>query len=105
MTICLRQSPNQAAATRLPDPEEFAKKLCAWGVGVNKQVVVYDDSFGAMAVRMWWMLRWLGTPVLPCSMAASQMAARKAAADMPITRTCKGRLRLLAGTHADCRRR
>jgi thiosulfate/3-mercaptopyruvate sulfurtransferase len=46
----------------LPDPEVFARKLCAWGVGVNKQVVVYDDSFGAMAVRMWWMLRWLGHP-------------------------------------------
>jgi thiosulfate/3-mercaptopyruvate sulfurtransferase len=46
----------------LPDPVTFADKLCAWGVGVNKQVVVYDDSFGSMAVRMWWMLRWLGHP-------------------------------------------
>ena len=46
----------------LPDPQSFAEKLCSWGVGVNKQVVVYDDSFGAMAVRAWWMLRWLGHP-------------------------------------------
>ena len=46
----------------LPATETFAEKLCQWGVGVNKQVVVYDDSFGAMAVRMWWMLRWLGHP-------------------------------------------
>ncbi len=46
----------------LPDPEAFAEKLCRWGVGVNRQVVVYDDSFGSMAVRMWWMLRWLGHP-------------------------------------------
>jgi thiosulfate/3-mercaptopyruvate sulfurtransferase len=46
----------------LPATETFAEKLCHWGVGVNKQVVVYDDSFGAMAVRMWWMLRWLGHP-------------------------------------------
>ena len=46
----------------LPDAQVFAEKLCAWGVGVNKQVVVYDDSYGAMAVRMWWMLRWLGHP-------------------------------------------
>ncbi|HNQ04027.1 MAG TPA: sulfurtransferase [Thiobacillaceae bacterium] len=46
----------------LPDPQTFADKVCAWGVGVNKQVVVYDDSFGAMAVRLWWMLRWLGHP-------------------------------------------
>lgn len=48
----------------LPDPYTFAEKLCAWGVGVNKQVVVYDDSFGSMAVRMWWMLRWLGHPAV-----------------------------------------
>ena len=46
----------------LPDPMAFAEKVCRWGVGVNKQVVVYDDSYGAMAVRLWWMLRWLGHP-------------------------------------------
>ncbi len=48
----------------LPDPNVLAEKLCAWGVGVNKQVVVYDDSFGAMAVRMWWLLRWMGHPAV-----------------------------------------
>ncbi|HRH79907.1 MAG TPA: sulfurtransferase [Thiobacillaceae bacterium] len=48
----------------LPDAKTLAAKLCAWGVGVNKQVVVYDDSFGAMAVRMWWLLRWLGHPAV-----------------------------------------
>jgi len=46
----------------LPDPQLFADKLRRLGVGINKQVVVYDDSFGAMAVRAWWMLRWLGHP-------------------------------------------
>lgn len=46
----------------LPDPEALAQRLHDWGVGVNRQVVVYDDSFGAMAVRMWWLLRWLGHP-------------------------------------------
>lgn len=46
----------------LPDAETLAAKLCAWGIGVNKQVVVYDDSYGAMAVRLWWLLRWLGHP-------------------------------------------
>jgi thiosulfate/3-mercaptopyruvate sulfurtransferase len=25
-------------------------------------VVVYDDTFGSMAVRLWWLLRWLGHP-------------------------------------------
>ena len=46
----------------LPDPHALAEKLCTWGVGVNKQVVVYDDSYGSMAVRLWWMMRWLGHP-------------------------------------------
>ncbi|MBS4097148.1 MAG: sulfurtransferase, partial [Sulfuricella sp.] len=44
----------------LPDPQALAQKLGAWGVGATTQVVVYDDSFGSMAVRLWWLLRWLG---------------------------------------------
>jgi thiosulfate/3-mercaptopyruvate sulfurtransferase len=44
----------------LPDVNSFADKLGQWGVDKNKQVVVYDDTFGAMACRMWWLLRWLG---------------------------------------------
>lgn len=44
----------------LPDPLLLAEKLGNWGVDNTKQVVVYDDSFGSMAVRMWWLLRWLG---------------------------------------------
>lgn len=44
----------------LPDVNEFSKKLSNWGVDSTKQVVVYDDSFGSMAVKMWWLLRWLG---------------------------------------------
>lgn len=44
----------------LPDPALFSEKLSHWGVDSSKQVVVYDDSFGSMAVKMWWLLRWLG---------------------------------------------
>ena len=44
----------------LPDPGLLAGKLGLWGVDRDKQVVVYDDSFGSMAVRLWWLLRWLG---------------------------------------------
>lgn len=44
----------------LPDPQLLAEKLGQWGVDAAKQIVVYDDSFGSMAVRMWWLLRWLG---------------------------------------------
>ena len=44
----------------LPDVQVFAQKLGHWGVDQQTQVVVYDDSFGAIAVRLWWMLRWMG---------------------------------------------
>jgi thiosulfate/3-mercaptopyruvate sulfurtransferase len=44
----------------LPDPAVLAQKLGQWGIDADKQVVVYDDSFGAMAARLWWLLRWLG---------------------------------------------
>ena len=44
----------------LPDLDEFAAKLNERGVGLGKQVVVYDDLAGNYAVRLWWMLRWLG---------------------------------------------
>lgn len=44
----------------LPDTALLARKLGAWGVGDDTQVVVYDDNFGAIAARLWWLLRWLG---------------------------------------------
>ena len=44
----------------LPDREELTAKLGVWGVGRDSQVVVYDDVNGAMAARLWWLLRWLG---------------------------------------------
>jgi thiosulfate/3-mercaptopyruvate sulfurtransferase len=44
----------------LPDPEKLAKKLGELGIGNTTQVVVYDDTFGAMASRLWWLLRWMG---------------------------------------------
>ncbi len=44
----------------LPDPQQLAVRLGAWGIAPGTQVVVYDDSFGAIAVRLWWLLRWCG---------------------------------------------
>ncbi len=44
----------------LPPLEVFAAKINALGVTPEKQVVVYDDLAGNFAVRLWWMLRWLG---------------------------------------------
>lgn len=44
----------------LPEPADFAATLGSWGVGEGVQVVAYDDAGGAMAARLWWMVRWLG---------------------------------------------
>jgi len=44
----------------LPDPQLLAEKLGALGVSRQTQVVVYDDDGGMYAVRLWWLLRWLG---------------------------------------------
>jgi len=44
----------------LPDPERFAATLGRWGIDNDSQVAVYDGGPGAMAARLWWMLRWLG---------------------------------------------
>ena len=44
----------------LPALDDFAAKVNACGVTPDSQVVVYDDLAGHNAVRLWWMLRWLG---------------------------------------------
>lgn len=44
----------------LPDPADFTALLGGRGIGSEHRVVVYDDSFGAAAGRLWWMLRALG---------------------------------------------
>ncbi len=44
----------------LPDPALLARRLGAWGIDAAKQVVAYDADTGAVASRLWWLLRWLG---------------------------------------------
>jgi thiosulfate/3-mercaptopyruvate sulfurtransferase len=44
----------------LPDPEVFAAWLGKQGLKSSDQIVCYDASNGAMASRLWWMLRWVG---------------------------------------------
>ena len=46
----------------LPAMDAFAARLGALGVQTDSQVVVYDDMGGAIAGRMWWLLRWTGHP-------------------------------------------
>ena len=44
----------------LPEPDLFAARLGQWGIGDESDVVAYDEGSGAIAARLWWMLRWLG---------------------------------------------
>jgi len=44
----------------LPEPGLLAHRLAGAGVENGSQVVVYDDAGGAIAARLWWLMRWLG---------------------------------------------
>lgn len=44
----------------LPNLAALTKKLGYWGVDNHSQVIVYDDAGGALAGRLWWLLRYLG---------------------------------------------
>lgn len=44
----------------LPDPQHMAEWLGRCGVSNETEVIVYDDCNGALAGRLWWILRWLG---------------------------------------------
>jgi len=44
----------------LPDVDVLAKRLSQAGIGNDSRVVAYDDQGGAMASRLWWLLRYLG---------------------------------------------
>jgi len=44
----------------LPDRAAWIAQVEAWGISPDTQVVAYDDSGGAFAARLWWMLRWIG---------------------------------------------
>jgi thiosulfate/3-mercaptopyruvate sulfurtransferase len=44
----------------LPDSEKFVQALGRWGISNQSQVIAYDYANGAIAARLWWMLRWFG---------------------------------------------
>lgn len=44
----------------LPRVETIAATFSSWGIDEHTHVVAYDDSGGAIAARLWWLLRWLG---------------------------------------------
>jgi len=44
----------------LPEREQVIAALKRLGINDDTQVVVYDNSHGTYASRVWWTLRWLG---------------------------------------------
>jgi thiosulfate/3-mercaptopyruvate sulfurtransferase len=44
----------------LPHPQVFAEAASRAGIGPGTLVVAYDDSGGASAARLWWLLRYCG---------------------------------------------
>ncbi|MEX2251312.1 MAG: sulfurtransferase [Acidimicrobiia bacterium] len=53
-------SPQGDGRHPLPSAAEFSRTLGRLGVGPSDEIVVYDDMGGAVAARMWWMLRSIG---------------------------------------------
>ena len=46
----------------LPDPLALQEVLPRAGVTEDSAVVAHDDDSGAVAARVWWLLRWAGVP-------------------------------------------
>jgi thiosulfate/3-mercaptopyruvate sulfurtransferase len=71
----------------LPNAEHFMRQLGQWGIARSKQVVAYDNSGGAFAARLWWLLRWVGhetVAVLDGGYDAWVQAGFRTSADVPM---------------------
>ena len=71
----------------LPDPQDFEKWLEKTGLTPHDQAVCYDGGPGAMAARLWWMLRWVGhenVAVLDGGFAKWRKEGRPVTADVPL---------------------
>ncbi|NNC75037.1 MAG: sulfurtransferase, partial [Acidimicrobiia bacterium] len=44
----------------LPSRHDAAEQFGALGIGDEHTIVAYDSRGGAIAARLWWMLRWIG---------------------------------------------
>lgn len=52
--------PAQTGRHPFPSVEKIVNRLEKWGINETKQVVVYDQSHGGIAARLWMLLNWLG---------------------------------------------
>ena len=53
-------TPGKTSRHPLPSVDNLVRLFSNWGITPHTQVVVYDQKTGAIAARLWWMLKWLG---------------------------------------------
>jgi thiosulfate/3-mercaptopyruvate sulfurtransferase len=46
----------------LPAADTLGQTARDWGVNPDSVLVAYDDAGGALAARLWWLMRWAGHP-------------------------------------------
>lgn len=84
--LSLPHLPGKTGRHPLPPRNEWIQRALRWGLSPERQVVVYDDSGGAIAARMWWMLQWIGhdkVALLDGGIAAWQKAGGHLTSDVP----------------------
>ncbi|MBD3610330.1 MAG: sulfurtransferase [Gammaproteobacteria bacterium] len=77
---------NHTGRHPLPHIESLSKTLSNWGITNQTSVIIYDQSNGMFASRLWWLLRWLGhskVAVLDGGFAEWQKQGRAVATDIP----------------------
>ncbi len=52
--------PGHSGRHPLPDVATISQFFSQSGLDQTSQVIAYDDAGGAIAARVWWLLRWLG---------------------------------------------
>lgn len=52
--------PGKTGRHPLPEKLDWQGIVAGLGIRHGSQVIAYDDAGGAMAARLWWMLRWIG---------------------------------------------
>jgi thiosulfate/3-mercaptopyruvate sulfurtransferase len=88
----------------LPPLADFAARMNRCGVAPGRQVVVYDDGGGSFAVRLWWMLWWLGhdkVALLDGGFAAWKREGRPLSTEAPAPREGRFELRARQGATVD----
>ncbi len=62
-TVCTGPGGPSRGRHPLKNPRDFASALASLGVGSGSRIVCYDDQFGSIAARLWWMLDQLSVDV------------------------------------------